>query len=105
MGKSERGPDMQDCSIMMVAMGELHGVHVSLTVRPGGGSDMAAVEIVAVAVQRTAPNQGQQRSVSRKHTWPNTQSKRFEGTVYRLLHELDRDCGTFWQQEEFNQTA
>jgi len=103
MGKSEPGPDMQDCCVMMVAMGELHGVGVSLTVRPAGGSDMAAVEIVAVAAQRVAPRAAQQRSVSRKHVWPNRDSRTFEGAVYRLLHELDRDCGTFWEQANFTQ--
>lgn len=100
MGKSDNGPDMQDCNLMMVAIGELHGVNVSLTVRPAGGSDMAAVEIVAVAVQRNAREAVRLNSVSRKHHWPNVDSKTFEGAVYKLLHELDRDCGTFWEQVE-----
>ena len=100
MGKSDNGPDMQDCNLMMVALGELHGVNVSLVVQPDGGSGTASLELVAIATQRDGTKAAPLRSVSRKHHWPNVDSKTFEGAVYKLLHELDRDCSMFWRQAE-----
>jgi hypothetical protein len=101
MGKSLIGPDMLDCADLMRAIENLHGVSVSLDIQLTGDTYGGTVTICALAVVKVASGMALKRSVSRRHRWPNSDSKTFEGACFKLLHELDRDCGqTFWTQSE-----
>jgi hypothetical protein len=96
---SSNGPDATDVSVMLAALEGVHEVNVSLTISHAGVQGGGGLSVVAIATSRRALPSGVMRSVSRRHHFPNANSKTLEGTLYRLLTELDYDCSSFWQQE------
>lgn len=96
---SSNGPDATDVSATMAALEQMHEVSVSLTISHAGVPGGGGLSIVAVATSRRAINSGVMRSVSRRHHYPNANSSTLEGTLYKLLLELDYDCSSFWTQE------
>lgn len=96
---SSSGPDATDISALLSALEGMHEVTVSLTISHAGVAGGGGLSVVAIATSRKALSSGVMRSVSRRHHFPNANSKTLEGTLYRLLMELDYDCSSFWQQE------
>jgi hypothetical protein len=93
------GPDMMDVGALMRAIHELHAVDVSLTILPGGGRWPTSVEVLALAVRVPGVVSAAPAAVSRSVPYPNVDSETFEGCLFKLLHELDRDCSGMWRQE------
>lgn len=83
----------------MLALQDLHGVHVSLAMCPDGAFGSGGLLLVAGAVAQNPTPLGALRSVSRSRPFPNRDSVTLEGALFKLLHELDHDCSAMWQQE------
>lgn len=97
---TQNGPDWTDVTAMMEAVQELHSVGVTLLMSPDGMSGSSVLRVTAVATLKEPRGLVANSSVSRWRKWPSRDAKTFEGLVYRLLHEIDRDCGQFWHQGE-----
>lgn len=97
--RSSSGPDVMDVSACAAAIQSLHKVDVSLLMSPDGDFGEGGLSVVAVAVARETTSLGRPRSVSRKRHYPSNDAATLEGLLFRLLHELDNDCGSMWQQE------
>lgn len=84
---------------MMKELGSLHQVYVNLDISLDGASGGSALYIVAMAVRMEGNVEGVPPSVSRRHKFPNRDSKTMSGAMYKLLVELDWDCSSMWRQE------
>jgi len=87
-----------DVMDLIRAVESIHNVDVSLTISLDGAYTPGRLQVVAVASQRVIDTTGRKRSVSRKRFWPSYDAKAVEGLAFRLLHELDADCGAMWVQ-------
>lgn len=96
---TSNGPDVTDVATLAAAIQSLHGVRVTLMMSPDGSYGEGGLLLLALAEKNDVPIGARQRSVSRRHRFPNVDSRTLEGALYKLLHELDNDCGAFWQQE------
>jgi len=79
-------------------IGGFHGATVSVTIQLAGARASGHLELVAIATSQSALKTGQLRSVSRRHVYPNNDSKSLDGAIFKLLYEIDRDCGAMWTQ-------
>lgn len=93
------GIDALEVTALMYAIESLHGVRVNLLVSLDGGFKPYRMQLTAIAERTTASPTGLKRSVSRKRFYPSVDAASLEGLMYRLLHELDHDCGEMWRQE------
>lgn len=85
----------------MLALQELHGVYVTVTLCPDGAYGSGGLLLAALAMLQKPLSGGALPSVSRSVPFPNSGSKNLEGALFKLLHELDNDCSTMWRQETF----
>lgn len=99
---TSNGPDVTDIAVMFHAIQELHGVVLNLSMSPAGELPDTRLALVAVATKDRRIDGVAVHSVSRKRFFPCGDSSTFEGCIFRLLHEIDRDCGTMWIQERFS---
>jgi len=93
------GLDWTDVMDLVRAIEQLHNVDVSFQMSLDGAFTPGRLQLVAVASQRVIDTTGRKRSVSRKRFWPSYDAKALEGLAFRLLHELDADCGAMWVQK------
>lgn len=98
---SSNGPDVMDISPLMRSLEALHGVVVSLEMSPDGAYGEGGLEVLAIAWKRTSGVVGRVRAVSVRRTYPHRDSATFEGFLFKLIHELDRECSVMWKQETF----
>lgn len=89
----------------MAALQEFHAVSVSLVISPAGVPESGALEVIALATRKQDTSGVLPQSVSRKRFYPSRDSKSCAGLVYRLLLELDLDCGKMWAQAELFKRA
>ena len=92
------GPDWEDILHAMETIGTFHGAQLRICLQPAGGIASGHLEIVVIATTLSALRGDQLRSVSRKHLFPNSQSSSLLGAIFKLLYEVDRDCGSMWKQ-------
>lgn len=97
----QSGLDWTDVISLMQAIEHLHSVRLSLVMSLDGAYAPYRVQVVCVAERNAPTGMGVKRSVSRKRFFPCNDAKTLEGLCFRLLHEIDNDCGTFWQQVHF----
>ena len=95
------GIDWMEVTVLINAIEALHAVDVSLLMSLDGAFKPYRMQVIAVAARKMVGPTGQKRSVSRKRFFPSVDATTMAGLCYRLLHELDGDCGTMWTQEEF----
>lgn len=105
MGKSTNGPDWTDLAMMLMACEELHAVNINLCISlpPEGRTGLVVVK--GTATLRAALDTARAPSVSRSLTIGSGDPVMAAAAMFRLMHELDRDCSTFWQQTEFPQSG
>jgi hypothetical protein len=98
--KYSTGPDLADLSMMLRAVEELHAVNISLSISvpPEGRTGLLVVK--ATAQLRAALDTARAPSVSRSLTIGSRDPLVGAAAMFRLMHEIDRDCSTFWQQSE-----
>lgn len=95
------GVDWMEVTVLINAIEALHGVGVSLAMSLDGAFKPYRMQVVAIAVKNSPTGMVVTRSVSRKRFYPSNDAKSMAGLCYRLLHELDADCGEMWKQETF----
>lgn len=95
------GLDWMEVTELINAIEALHAVDVSLVMSLDGAFKPYRMQVVALAERKEPDATGRRRSVSRRRFFPTNDAKSMVGLCYRLLHELDGDCGTMWSQESF----
>jgi len=94
------GPDWTDIQAAMEAVSDFHKVevviHIALPVVTSGGR----VRAMVVATRRGTVPMGVRPSVSRSAPLGCGDPSKDTAVIFRLIHELDRDCGQMWAQAE-----
>lgn len=98
MPKYSTGPDLADVSMMLRAVEELHAVNIILTISLPQEGRTGLLVVKATAQLRAALDTARAPSVSRSLTIGSGDPSLGAAAMFRLMHELDRDCSTFWQQ-------
>lgn len=96
------GPDWIDVAMVMSALETFHNVEISVTLSLVTGADTGTLKIVAKATKRKLATADQRNSVSRSLTIGSSALATVNASTFRLLYELDRDCGAMWNQAEMN---
>jgi hypothetical protein len=89
MGKSEHGPDMQDCCTYLSEIQSQTGYSLTLLMEPDGSSVSARWRVCALAVKGGSVEPTAARSVSASVLWPHRDYKTFEGALFSLLAWTD----------------
>lgn len=84
----------------MDSIGRFHRVDLTLVMSPDGARDVGSLRLTMRATKQGVGLGGQHNSVSRSVWFPNWDSLTLEGAVFKLVYDLDRDCGAMWSQEE-----
>ena len=96
---SSTGPDWTDIAMTLRELEKLHQVWISLRVLNGGSRHSNGLRIIAAAFTNVLVVQGETGIVTQVGEWPNKDTASLEGTVYRLLLELDHKLSaTVWEQ-------
>lgn len=97
------GPDGIDIGTMIREMQKLHeGSTVKVEITSDGALYAGSVRIRAMAVAPKLVAAGECWKGEKMAIWPNNQSRTLEGSIYRVLHELDALMGKeIWHQETF----
>lgn len=93
------GPDAMDVAIALAAIQDVYGVSVTILVSHGGRFGSGGLSLQAVASSAQVGRSGRVPSVSRRHRYPNDESKTLEGALFKLVYELERDCDQLWGEE------
>lgn len=91
------GPDAMDVAQSIAAIQDYHQVDVTLVITRDGLSGFSGLRITAVATRRMPAGLEARRSVSRWRRFPSNDVATMEGTLFRLVHELDNDCSEMWK--------
>jgi hypothetical protein len=84
----------------ILAVEGFHRVSIILeTMLPRPGRK-GLIEVRAVATKLLADNGGQKPSVSRSVLISGGDPSMVAATIFRLVYDLDRDCGAMWAQAE-----
>jgi hypothetical protein len=99
--KHSNGPDWKDVATMLIALQELHAVEVSLCISANHGPLRGILLVTATAKMRAGVDTARVPSVSRSVTIGSSDPSMGVASMFRLMHELDRDCSAFWTQEQY----
>ena len=90
MGKSESGPDMQDCSTLAHHLEQDWALSVTILLELDGSSGGYGWRIHGLGVPRQPRLLRDEPGVAATVTWPHRDHKTFEGAVFALLHRMDK---------------
>lgn len=96
---TSNGPDWTDISLAMDSIGRFHKVELTLVMSPDGARDAGSLRLTMRATKPAGQAGDRHNSVSRSVWYPNWDSLTLEGAVFKLVYDLDRDCGSMWSQE------
>lgn len=94
------GLDVTDVTRLMKEVEEFHGVSVKLVMSLDGAFVPYRLEVICVATKKRPRSMVLTSSVSRKRFFPTSEALTLEGLLFRLINEVDSDCGSMWAQEE-----
>ncbi len=97
---TSNGPDWKDIASALEAVESYHNVTVGLHVSVPVISESGRVRITAVATRKGSVPVGVRPSVSRSLLIGSQDAHRDTATIFRLVHDLDRDCGQMWAQAD-----
>jgi hypothetical protein len=97
---TSNGPDWSDLEMVIKAVEEFHRVRVDLTISTQTIGSRGGLRVMAVATRRDKPELGARHSVSRSLRIGSGDPAQAVASMFRLIHELDRDCGQMWAQAE-----
>ena len=102
---TSNGPDWEDLEATMRALEEFHsvGVEISITVLHQGTKGGLLAR--AVAVKKGSLSVGALPSVSRSLRIGCTEPRMVAARIFRLMYDLDRDCGQMWAQADLFRIA
>jgi hypothetical protein len=104
MGKSENGPDMQDCCLYLADIEQQTGWRVTaLLERAGYGA--GSFWLIHVLAIRGRPGEVEESAgVSVAMRWPHREHATFSGAMYAAIAALDGEIGRKVFQEVLNIT-
>lgn len=97
---SSNGPDWTDVAAAILAVEDFHKVSIELVTmlpRPG---HKGLLEVRATAKMRIWEYGGRLPSVSRSVLISSGNPTMVVATIFRLVYDLDRDCGAMWSQDK-----
>jgi len=97
---SSNGPDWTDLDVVMRAVEEFHAVYVDITISTQTIGSRGGLLVMARATRRDKKALGARPSVSRSLRIGYGDPGQVVAALFRLIHELDRDCGQMWAQAE-----
>lgn len=86
-----------DVAQAIASIEDYHQVDVTLVITRDGLSGFSGLRITAAATRRMPRGVEAKRSVSRWRRYPENANASLEGTLFRLVHELDNDCAEMWK--------
>lgn len=89
MGKSEVGPDMQDCSVMWSEIQKAQECSTTILMELAGCLGGSHLRVHVLSVSRTCMPWEAEWCVASTLIWPNRENKTFEGALFRALIEHD----------------
>jgi hypothetical protein len=82
----------------MEAVSDYHNVEVGVHLTLPQVQSRGRVRVTAVATRRGSVPTGVRPSVSRSALIGSTDPVKDTALIFRLIHDLDRDCGQMWAQ-------
>jgi len=97
---TSNGPDWNDLDAVMRAVEEFHRVWVDVTISTQTKGTRGGLRVQATATRKHNSTLGAHNSVSRSLRIGSGDPVLGVASMFRLIHELDRDCGQMWAQAE-----
>lgn len=96
---SSTGPDWTDISLMLRELEKLHNVWISMRVLNAGSRHSNGLRIVCSAFTNVLISNADTGVVLLTAEWPNPNNGSMEGSMFRLLCEMDAKLsGEMWFQ-------
>ena len=95
----QSGLDVTDVTRLMKQVEEFHNVSLSLVMSLDGAFVPSRLQVTCVATRKLPRPMVLNASVSRRRFYPTYEALTFEGLLFRLINEIDGDCGAMWAQE------
>jgi len=97
---SSNGPDWKDLDAVIRAVEEFHGVYVDITICVRTYGSIGGLIVMAQATRKYKKDVGAVASVSRSLRIGYGDPSEGVAAMFRLIHELDHECGQTWAQAE-----
>lgn len=97
---TSNGPDVTDIAQAMEAISSFHSVELTILLSRAGARGDGDLKVTVLAERRGDRPLMSLNKVSRSAWYPHRDVKTLEGALFKLLYELDRDCGQMWAQSE-----
>lgn len=97
---SSNSPDWKDIAATIQGLEEFHKSVITLTIALPTNAQGGMLVVTAKAARRVNSNAAAVPSVSRSRPIGSVDSTMGVAGMFRLLYELDLDCGQMWSQEE-----
>ncbi len=90
MGKSERGPGMQNCLSYLAQMDSDQQLYTTVLLLPGGSVNAPSVTINLLSVSNGVSLEGSAAVSTSYGPYPSRDHATFEGALYRAIIEHDK---------------
>jgi len=97
---SSNGPDWTDLDAAIRAVEEFHEAYIYIIIGTNTLGSRGGLLATAEAFRTTRKAVGARPSVSRSLMIGYGDPEKAVAALFRLIHELDRDCGQMWAQAE-----
>ncbi len=97
---SSNGPDWMDVATAVQAVEEFHAVRLELIWELIPGAKAASWRVTGRAARRMGSRGALPGSVSRSVPLHGGNPVTAVATIFRLVYDLDKDCGAMWAQAE-----
>ena len=95
----QSGLDVTDVTRLMKEVEAFHNVSLNLVMSLDGAFVPSRLQVTCVATRQRPRSMVLNASVSRRRFYPTYEAMTLEGLLFRLIHEIDSDCGAMWAQE------
>jgi len=99
---TSNGPDWKDIALALEAVGLYHNVVVDIRFTAPKSGLAGSLQVTATASRKGCLPPGVRPSVCRSFLIGSNGVMKDTARIFRLVHELDRDCGQMWEQEVLN---
>jgi len=82
----------------MDAIATFHSAELTIVLSRAGARGDGDLKVTCIAERRGDAKQGARSRVSRSAWFPHRAVKTLEGALFKLLYEVDMDCGQMWAQ-------
>jgi len=82
----------------MDAIATFHSVELMILLTRAGARSDGDLKMTCIAERRGGAGTARSAKVSRSAWFPHREVKTLEAALYRILYEIDLDCGQMWAQ-------